>query len=466
MSSPLEALLGARIRRVDVPEPDLLSLTLSADALPGVALLVSTDPAHPALACVPDRPRGRPAEGIAKQLRNLLDGARIERVIDAGGGAVAFDLRRGSEAIGLVHEAAGDGSNAIVLDSEGRAIAALHPGRLAARGLRLGEPWSPPPHERIRDLPSDLEELLSAGAAFLDARRDARSRARRVALERALRRAQKKMERRAAATLADLDRAGDAPSLRDRGSAILAHLHAIPRDATEIDLPDWSTDPPGTLRIEIDPELGPRDTAEALFSRARKLEAGATIAATRHDEAITIATAIDALRERLALADDDALDALELEAKKLGAAPDARSPRGRRREPETRTPYRRYVGHGDRPILVGKAASDNDALTFQIARPQDLWMHVRGTGGSHVIVPLEKTEDCPSELLVDAALLAAHFSSARGERQVEIAYTRRKHLRKPKGGAPGQVIVANERGFLLRIDDDRLARLLRGPTEA
>lgn len=461
MSEPLAPLVGARVRRVDVPDPDLLALGLGAREL-RIVLLLSTDPGHADLGCVAERPRGRPAEGVAKQLRNLVDGARLERVLDAGGGAIALDLRRGPETIALVHESLGERSNVLVLDAEGRVIAALHPSRLATRGLQIGEPWSPlelelPP----RELPDTLDALLARGEALLEARRDHVARGRRRALERALRRAHRRMERRAEATLADLDRAAEVPRLRDRGSAILASLATIPKGATEIELPDWSRDPPGTLTITIDPKLGPRGTADALFTRARKLETGATIATARHDDALRIAGAIASLLLELASAtdDDDVLSSIETRARALGAAPDPIA-RTRRREPEVRSPFRRYTGAGGRAILVGKGSSDNDALTFEHASAHDLWLHVRGMTGSHVIVPLARGEVCPPELLVDAAHLAAHFSSARGEPRVEVQYTPRKYLRKPKGGAPGTVLVSNERSFLVRIEPERIERLL------
>ena len=34
-------------------------------------------------------------------------------------------------------------------------------------------------------------------------------------------------------------------------------------------------------------------------------------------------------------------------------------------------------------ILVGRAARDNDYLTFKVARPQDTWLHASGYAGSH-----------------------------------------------------------------------------------
>jgi len=115
------------------------------------------------------------------------------------------------------------------------------------------------------------------------------------------------------------------------------------------------------------------------------------------------------------------------------------------------------------PILVGRSARDNDALTLRVARGNDLWLHTRDVQGAHVIVP-GAGESPDARTLADAALLAVHFSSARGQDGAEVAWTHRKHVRKPKGAAPGSVVVTQEKVLRVRLEEDRLEVLLR--TEA
>jgi predicted ribosome quality control (RQC) complex YloA/Tae2 family protein len=94
-------------------------------------------------------------------------------------------------------------------------------------------------------------------------------------------------------------------------------------------------------------------------------------------------------------------------------------------------------------ILVGKGDSDNDRLTFGIAEPRDFWLHVAGPAGSHVVVrnPLE-LDELPRPVLERAAELAAWHSKARGARgKVEVHVCRVADIRKPKGFAPGQVLL-------------------------
>ena len=49
-------------------------------------------------------------------------------------------------------------------------------------------------------------------------------------------------------------------------------------------------------------------------------------------------------------------------------------------------PYRGIVVEGFE-ILIGRGDEENDTLTFEVAAPQDYWLHVAGgTPGSHVVV--------------------------------------------------------------------------------
>jgi predicted ribosome quality control (RQC) complex YloA/Tae2 family protein len=75
-------------------------------------------------------------------------------------------------------------------------------------------------------------------------------------------------------------------------------------------------------------------------------------------------------------------------------------------------------------------------------------------------VPLEKGTSCPPDVLVDAATLAAHFSDARDEAVCDVSYVERRYVRKPRGSAPGAVTYDHEKVLALRVEPERLARLL------
>ena len=124
--------------------------------------------------------------------------------------------------------------------------------------------------------------------------------------------------------------------------------------------------------------------------------------------------------------------------------------------------YRTYTSADGLPILVGKTAKDNDHLTLKVANPDDLWLHARGTPGSHVVVRLEKGAMVPPETLKDAATLTLWFSDLRKSGKGEVIYTLRKFVRKGKGFKPGSVTVEREKSLWIELKEDRLNRLKGG----
>jgi predicted ribosome quality control (RQC) complex YloA/Tae2 family protein len=67
-------------------------------------------------------------------------------------------------------------------------------------------------------------------------------------------------------------------------------------------------------------------------------------------------------------------------------------------------------------------------------------------------------------LLVDAAHLAVHFSDARDDPDVDVVYTERRYVQKPKGASPGSVRLLKEKTIGLRVEKKRLKRLMAAKT--
>jgi len=124
-----------------------------------------------------------------------------------------------------------------------------------------------------------------------------------------------------------------------------------------------------------------------------------------------------------------------------------------------RGPFRRFTSGDGLPIFVGRNARENDQLTFGLAKNDDLWLHVRGASGSHVVVRLTKGSDPPPETLRDAATLALLYSDLKKSGKGEIVYTRRKWVKPAKGRALGAVIVTQEKTIHVRLDPTRLDAL-------
>ncbi len=108
-------------------------------------------------------------------------------------------------------------------------------------------------------------------------------------------------------------------------------------------------------------------------------------------------------------------------------------------------------------VLVGRGAEDNDVLTFEIAEPRDLWLHVAGgTPGSHVVIKIRREgenagdADVPRAVIERAAAAAAWYSKSRGARSVEVHVCRVADVSKPRGAPAGLVELARWKSVRVR----------------
>jgi hypothetical protein len=288
---------------------------------------------------------------------------------------------------------------------------------------------------------------------------------RRVEIERVLDRALARIDRRRKAIADDLAKIGQADKIASQAQWLVGEAARAPRGAKKLVVTDWSSGEAVPMEIPLDPSKSAREQVEAMFKRAKRLRLGAHVANDRMAEASrqreSVEKALDVVRaaETITAIDDAARAAKKGAPRDVSLAPSGGSP-APRKEQGRRTPYRTFFARSGRKVLVGKGAADNDAVTFKVGRPHDLWLHAKERVGAHVIVPLDRGKNVAAEDLVDAAHLAAHFSDAREEKIVDVQYTDRRFLRKPKGSAPGFVVVDREKVIVLRVDGEILRALL------
>jgi hypothetical protein len=294
--------------------------------------------------------------------------------------------------------------------------------------------------------------------------------ARRTAALRVLKRGVARLARRVEAVQGDLARIGDAEALAHRAQWLVAEAARAPRGARALRVTDWSSGEAQVIEVPLDPAKPARAQVDAMFQRARRLKLGAKVAGERLALAQIALATLGPLEARIAAAETvGAIDAALGEARaaapkdvRVDHAPGAAgSPRAGRSGTQAKSPpFRTFHARSGVRVLVGRGAAQNDVVTFQVARPHDLWLHAKGYPGAHVVVPLAKNQSCPGDVLADAAHLAAHFSDARDEAVVDVQYVARRHLRKPRGSAPGFVVVDREKVIAVRIEPAVLRTLL------
>ena len=120
-----------------------------------------------------------------------------------------------------------------------------------------------------------------------------------------------------------------------------------------------------------------------------------------------------------------------------------------RKKPKEKTPKPlQFISSNNLNIYVGKNSKQNEFLTMKIAKKEDLWFHTKGMPGSHVIVKTEDKE-VPEQTIMEAAILAAYYSSGRNSSSVEVDYTEKKYVRKPKNAKMGMVIYKNQKTLMV-----------------
>lgn len=103
-------------------------------------------------------------------------------------------------------------------------------------------------------------------------------------------------------------------------------------------------------------------------------------------------------------------------------------------------------------ILIGKNNTQNDYITFKMSDKNDLWFHVQGFHGSHVLLKTNGNEIADNNpILAKCAKLAALHSKANTENKVSVDYTLIKNIKKPRGSKPGFVIFNNYKTLIINI---------------
>lgn len=461
------ALAGGSIGKVVDGGPETLVLEVGRERL-----LLAAHPRASRLHLATGKPDGKkPPSAFAMLLRKRLGGLRLVGLdVQAfGERVVVLDFGPGRDR--LVAELSGPHANLILVDEAGAIVATLRPSGSQSRPLAPGAPYAapPPPPEGVRwrgqsrfgEGAGTQARVAAHYAAVLVAEETAALRAQ---LDAALRRLITRAARREAALLADLARAEAAGAYKKLGDLLLAHLYEVPgRGATSVTLADDFEDG-APLTIALEPTLDGKANAQRYYKQGKRLSGGRK----RIEERLATTRAAAATAgERLAALPD--LPLAEL-ARQLAALPaEVRGqkqapPRRKRDDDAPALPYREFRSAAGDTILVGRSAADNDRLTMSIARGSDLWLHTRDAPGAHVVIRMGKTARGVSDAtLFDAATLAAHFSPLAKEAQVDVTYTFVKHIRKPRGTAPGAVYLTESKTLRVRMDPVRLERLLVAP---
>lgn len=221
------------------------------------------------------------------------------------------------------------------------------------------------------------------------------------------------------------------------GELLKGNLHRIERGRTEVTLHDWATGE--EVRIDLDPSLGPVENMERLFHRAGRGKRGTSRVRERRDVSLAEKAALeDALYY---LEEADTIDEVEQWAEDHEVEKTVREKAEKEKKSDSRPRDRRITTPEGRTLYVGRSGRENDRLLRTRARPGDLWFHVHGVPGAHVLMPLREGQVPSDEEKRFAAGVAVHYSRLAGKGPVDVMVSDVKDVVKPRGSFPGQVLV-------------------------
>ena len=478
-------LAGGLIEDIHQPSHDrfVLDVFRRGDHL---SLLVCVSSRCPRLHAIRQRlPNPPRPPRFAAFLRAHVKGGRIviaEQV--SGERIVRMVIRKADEEKTLWIRLWGSAANALLTDSEGVILDAFY--RRPARGEIARKPFQalpaagaagagtaasasgtanaasaqpprPAPSRKeysIRELPGDgsFNERLEAFFHTLESEGD---------LERMSAQAEAELTVSENKVLANLEklqaRMGDYAHLeryRELGDLVTSNLHLAKKGDRWLQVEDFfNGNVP--LQIELAPELSPTQNAERYYDRHRKARLGKSKVEEEIANLQRTLASIRAQRESISDATDpSALGALARSAAK------ARKPLQQAEVPGlvfSSPPYR---------ILVGRTAKENDALLRSRVRGNDWWFHARDWPGAYVFVKAQPGKSLPLSTMLDAAMLAVHFSKGKSSGRGDVYYTQVKYLRRAKGARLGTVIPTQEKNLSVAIDPQRIEQLKAGDPSA
>ena len=476
-----DALVGGRVERWLEPDrgrvafsiyrrsvDDKLKCILDLDARPEIAHIGL-------LSRMPKAPANLPA--FTAYLRAHLSRARLQSATLRGRDrqlALRFEAEAGEFTVLLC--LFGRRSNLYLLDAEDRLVQALRPLPETRSELSLGELYADPSGGELKSgvdrfeansgLPL-LEAIAAHYAAEVEEKADGGDRRRLVA---ALKKERKSALRRVDRIEAELEEAEEASTLAQHGELLKANLSRIVPGKASVVVEDFETGSP--VEIRIDPKLSAKDNLDATFKRYQKLlrrltKAGGQVESARQglqaildlEAEIVEAEALDEILGRdfvIRLLSRQSVKAMGVGSKRIADKPIL--PSVYRDLPRKLHP-RRYLSVDGLEIWVGRSDEGNDYLTTRFARGKDLFFHLDGAPGSHVILRTEGREDPPPESVLDACELAIHFSKQKNTGRADVHVVPIKNVKKPKGAKRGLVYVTGGKSIHLRREDARLERL-------
>jgi predicted ribosome quality control (RQC) complex YloA/Tae2 family protein len=472
-------LLGATLRRVKSTDYEN-AIILVFEGQERLHLLMSCNPQLARVCLTEAADSSGDVSSFQEYMRAHLVGSSLKGIeTSSQDRQVRFHLEMHSNKFTLIFSILGARSNIYLLNPEGNMVHSLRPLEDTRNELKIGEPWSDPAGtlssegvDRWADKPDGifLEEIENTYHR-MEQERAIESLARKI--EQAIKKELSFLDRKYLNLQEDLGEAKKAEEYRRTGELLKSVLHTIkPGDAIAKAI-DYETG--AAVEIPLDPRISPAANLETYFAKYQKVSRGIGMIQQQLDSLEIARSELAGIQQKMQeILKSSAPDIAELE--KIAERPRIRrlihrsSPKQKanlapakssaKKDIPTRLTPKRYRTQDGFEIWVGKSDEGNDYLTTRLARGNDLFFHLEGYPGSHVILRTEGRLDPPANALLDACELAVHFSKLKNAGSADVHVAPAKDVKKPKGAKPGLVYVRKGKSIHLKRNPKRLENIL------
>ena len=266
-----------------------------------------------------------------------------------------------------------------------------------------------------------------------------------------------RITRRTANQRQELLECADRDKLKVCGDLLMANLYNFKKGDGFAEVDNYYEEGSPRLKIKLDVRLTPSQNAQRYYNEYRKADTAEKKLTALIEQGEQELKYIDSVFDNLTRAQSETdIDELRIELHEQGYLKSARLSKGAKNV-KTQPPMR-FVSSDGFEIRVGRNNKQNDKLTCKDSEKLDMWLHVKDITGSHVIVSTHGSE-LPDNTIMEAAKIAAYYSSARSSAQVPVDYTLVKFVKKPSGAKPGMVIFTNNRTLYVKPDESLVERL-------
>ncbi len=241
------------------------------------------------------------------------------------------------------------------------------------------------------------------------------------------------------------------------GDLIMANLYQIqPGDASLV-TQNFYSEKGEEVQITLDPQKGAAQNAQRYYTRYTKQKTAEKMAEEQLQAAIIELEYLESVKQFLESAKtpselSDIRDELHAQGY-LSHGSKGKKQKNKKVQPRT------FISSDGFTIYVGKNNIQNDAITFQLSRSRDIWLHTKNIPGSHTLIVRGGADEIPDRTLEEAAMLCAYHSKAKNGVKVPVDYTECKFVKKIPGAKPGMVIYENFRTAYV-TPDQKLAEQL------